>query len=120
MSTPAQITGTQHAVANNGGVAGGGMLRPEDRVTIEVGRDDLSAVVTISPGQPVEVAPADSSDQPTGGWVQYSAGQSFPLGPGDRRVARMVGVGGAGLRVQFAGPGLDVLRNYDGTRGTAG
>jgi hypothetical protein len=117
----ADVTGTQHATVHNGGTAGLGFLNPADRRTFECGRDDLTAVATVSPGSAIEVAPCSSSDEVTGPWVQYAAGQTFNLTPADgRRIARMVGIGGAGLMIRYSGPGLEILRNYDGTRGTAG
>lgn len=112
------ISGTTHAAVTRAS-DGFAFTRPEDRCVIELGAG-LAGVVTITPGGDVEVAPVDHTDQPTGGWTSWSAGQSFPVAEGQRVAARMVGVGGAGLRVALSGPGLEALRNYDGTPGSLG
>jgi hypothetical protein len=116
--TAASITGTTHGAAQSG--RDGFVFRtPDDRCTIEVGGGGLTAVVTVTPGAAVEFAPCDNADVVTGSWVTRQPGESFALGPGDRRMGRMVGIGGAGVRVQFAGPQLETLRNYAGHKGTS-
>src|SRR4051794_16540404 len=106
--TAAMISGTQHNAALRG-VDGASLHAPGDTVTIEVGGGGLTATVFVTPGQPVEFAPCTNADVVTGGWVTRQPGESFALNPGDRRVGRMVGIGGAGVRVEFGGPQLDKL-----------
>lgn len=101
--TAASISGTTHGERLRG-VNGFTFNTPGQLCTLECGAADLSMVVTVSPGQAVEVASCDNQDVVTSGWTSYTAGQSFSLVPADgRRVARMVGVGGAGLRAEFTG-----------------